>query len=40
MKKRLASILAAVAIMATGAASMGCIWWVADEPKNLASFND
>jgi len=33
MKKRIASFLAAVAVLATGAASMGCIWFVIDEPK-------
>ena len=33
MKKRLASILADIAIMATGAASMGCSWWLLDEPN-------
>ena len=40
MKKRLAGILAAVAMMATGAASMGCFWFISDEPKALKSFND
>ena len=30
MKKRLAKLLAAVAVLATGAASMGCIWLVID----------
>lgn len=33
MKSRIARLLAAVAILATGAASMGCLWWVADEPN-------
>ena len=32
MKKNLARLLAAVALLATGAASMGCIWFVCDEP--------
>ena len=32
MKKRMASFLAAIAVMATGAASMGCIWLFTDEP--------
>lgn len=40
MKKRLAAIVAAVAMLATGAASMGCAWWALDEPKTLKSFND
>ena len=31
--KRLARVLAAVAMLATGAASMGCIWVVLDEPN-------
>lgn len=34
MKRRLAKILAAVAMLATGAASMGCSWWVCDEPDS------
>ena len=38
MKKRLATLLAAVAVLATGAASMGCIWLVIDEP-NATSLN-
>lgn len=33
MKKRIASLVAAVALLATGAASMGCIWWFLDEPN-------
>lgn len=40
MKKRLASILAAVALMATGAASMGCTWFYFDEPMCDDIFND
>lgn len=32
MKKTLARLLAAVAVLATGAASMGCIWLILDEP--------
>ncbi len=33
MKKRLAKLLAAVAVLATGAASMGCVWFIVDEPN-------
>ena len=33
MKSRIARLLAAVAILATGAASMGCIWFITDEPN-------
>ena len=40
MKKRLASILAAVALLATGAANMGCVWFVTDEPASCGLFND
>ena len=40
MKKKLASIVAAVALLATGAASLGCVWAAVDEPKALKSFND
>lgn len=35
MKKRLASVLAAIAVMATGAASIGCIWFFIDEPNAI-----
>lgn len=34
MKKRLSMILGAIALMATGAASMGCLWWLSDEPES------
>ena len=40
MKKRLASILAAVALLATTAASMGCLWLLSDEPNSCGMFND
>lgn len=40
MKKRLAAIVSAIALMVTGAASMGCFWVLADEPKSLKSFED
>lgn len=32
MKKIIARVLAAVALLATGAASMGCLWMICDEP--------
>ena len=38
--KKLASILAAVAMLATGAASLGCIWLMSDEPASCGLFND
>ena len=38
--KKLASLLAAVALLATGAASMGCFWFIADEPNSVGLFND
>lgn len=40
MKKRVAAFISAIALLATGAASMGCIWYFVDEPNNLTSFND
>ncbi len=40
MKSKVASILAAVAMLATGAASMGCAWILADEPKAMDSLCD
>ena len=33
MRKNIARLLAAVAVLATGAASMGCIWLISDEPN-------
>lgn len=33
MKRKIAYLIAAIAMLATGAASMGCSWWVFDEPK-------
>lgn len=38
--KKLASILAAIAMLATGAASLGCIWLMSDEPASCGLFND
>ena len=38
--KRLAGIFAAVAMLATAAASTGCVWWLLDEPKAHNLFND
>lgn len=40
MKKKIAAFVSAIALLATGAASMGCIWMFIDEPKSLKSFND
>ena len=35
MKKRIAKIAMAVAIMATSTANIGCFWWICEEPKAL-----
>jgi len=40
MKKRLAAIVSAIALMVTGAASMGCMLFFIEEPNALKSFND
>lgn len=40
MKKRLSMILGAVALMATGAASLGCGWFILEEPNSLDVFTD
>ena len=40
MKKRIAAIISSIALLATSAASMGCLWFLMDEPKTLASFDD
>ena len=38
--KKVAAFVGAIALLATSAASMGCIWILIDEPKTLKSFND
>lgn len=40
MLKKLAGVLAAVALMATGAASLGCFFFISDEPNACGLFND
>lgn len=40
MKRKFAYLIAAIAMMATGAASLGCSWAVFDEPKSLRSMCD
>lgn len=40
MKKRIAGIVAAVAMMLTGAASMGCMMFLVDEPYAPKTFKD
>ena len=35
MKKRMAKILAAVAMLTTASASLGCVWFCVVEPKAL-----
>ncbi len=35
MKKKIAGVLAAIAMLATGVASTGCLWLVMDEPKTI-----
>lgn len=40
MKKTFAKLLAAVAILASSAASMGCIWLWCDEPTAPKSMID
>lgn len=40
MKKRLSIWLGAIAMLATGAASLGCMWVLFDEPSAISLFND
>lgn len=40
MKKRLSIWLGAIAMLATGAASLGCFWWLSDEPDNCNIWYD
>lgn len=37
--KRLSYVLAAIAMLATTAASVGCVWLWADEPKALKNMD-
>ena len=39
MKKGFAKLLAAIALLATTSASVGCIWLACDEPKALKSMD-
>lgn len=39
MKKRMAKVLAAVAMLATASASMGCVLWCVEEPKALKNMD-
>ena len=40
MKKRLSMLLAAVAMMATGAANLGCLVWIVEEPDSVGVLKD
>lgn len=35
----MAKLIAAVAMLATASASVGCIWWMIEEPKALKNMN-
>ena len=40
MKKRISMLLVAVAMLATGLASTGCIVWLMEEPASVGVFKD
>lgn len=40
MKERFSKIIMAIAILATGMASVGCAWWFQDEPDSISLFHD
>ena len=40
MKRKFAYLIAAFAMMATGAASLGCHWFMVEDPKALRSMCD
>ncbi len=40
MKNKMAKVLAAVALLLTGVASTGCIFFFSDEPKAINSLMD
>ncbi len=39
MKKCLSKVLMAVAVLATASASVGCMWFMLDEPKALKNMD-
>ena len=39
MKKRMAKVLAAVAMLATASASVGCVWFCLNEPSALKNMD-
>lgn len=39
MKKRMAGMLAAVAMLLTASASVGCVLWCVEEPKALKNMD-
>lgn len=40
MKRKIAYFVAAIAMMATGASCVGCMWVIVDEPKALRAMCD
>lgn len=40
MKAKIAKLIAAVALMTTASASLGCVWFWTDEPKAIKSLID
>lgn len=40
MKQKLAYVLAAVAMLATTAATLGSVWWSHDEPNSITYLYD
>lgn len=40
MKKRLSMLLAALAMLTTGASNLGCMVWVIEEPSSLNVLKD
>lgn len=39
MKRRIAKVLVAIAMLATASASVGCSWWMVEEPKALKNMD-
>lgn len=39
MKKRMAGVLAAIAMLLTASASVGCALWIVEEPKALKNMD-
>lgn len=40
MKKKVAKLLTAIAMLTSSVASLGCVFWISDEPDFIDLFSD